>query len=181
VKITAIQTHVCHARMRNWIFVKVLTDQPGLWGWGEATLEWHTRAVVGAIEDISQLSVGEDPSRIEHLWQMMHRQHFWHGNGIVRATAISGIDIALWDILGKSHNTPCHKLWGGHVRDYVRLYSHLGGGKMEDFYQTKPDDAQRFADLARAAVAEGFTAFKTMAVPETAPIEGLLPIRYAEA
>ena len=52
MKITAIETHVCHARMRNWIFVKVLTDQPGLYGWGEATLEWHTRAVVGAIEDI---------------------------------------------------------------------------------------------------------------------------------
>src|SRR5690606_22391495 len=136
MKITAIETHVCHARMRNWIFVKVITDQPGLWGWGEATLEWHTRAVVGAIEDISQLLIGEDPRRIEHVWQMMYRQHFWHGNGIVRATAISGIDIALWDILGKSLNAPCHQLWGGPVRDYVRLYCHLGGGKMEDFYET---------------------------------------------
>ncbi|MGA1196074.1 MAG: hypothetical protein ACO36I_06195, partial [Candidatus Latescibacterota bacterium] len=46
MKITAIETKVCHARMRNWIFVKVLTDQPGLFGWGEATLEWHTRGVV---------------------------------------------------------------------------------------------------------------------------------------
>ena len=66
MKITAIETLVCHARMRNWIFVKVLTDQPGLHGWGEATLEWHTRAVVGAIEDIAQLLIGEDPTRIEH-------------------------------------------------------------------------------------------------------------------
>jgi galactonate dehydratase len=107
--------------MRNWIFVKVLTDQPGLWGWGEATLEWHTRSVVGAIEDISQLLVGEDPRRIEHLWQMMYRQHFWHGDNIVRGTAISGIDIALWDILGKIHAVPCHQLWGGRVRDYIRL------------------------------------------------------------
>jgi len=181
MKITAIETHVCHARMRNWIFVKVVTDQPGLWGWGEATLEWHTRSVVGAIEDISQLLIGEDPRRIEHLWQMMYRQHFWHGNGIVRGTAISGIDIALWDILGKIHGVPCHQLWGGPVRDYVRLYCHLGGGKMEAFYETDPSDARCFAELAQAAVADGFTAFKCMAVPETAPLEGLRPIRYAEA
>ena len=181
MKITRIETHVCNARMRNWIFVKVLTDVPGLWGWGESTLEWHTRSVVGAIEDLTPLLLGEDPTRIEYLWQAMYRQHFWHGNGIVRGTAISGIDLALWDIVGKVHGVPCHKLWGGPVRDYVRLYCHLGGGKMEDFYETAPADAGRFADLARLAVEEGFTAFKAMAVPETGPLEGLRPIRYAEA
>jgi galactonate dehydratase len=181
MKITKIETLVCHARMRNWIFVKVITDQPGLIGWGEATLEWHTRGVVGAIEDISQLLIGQDPTRIEHLWQMMYRQHFWHGNGIVRGTAISGIDIALWDILGKVHEVPCHKLWGGPVRDYIRLYSHLGGGRMEDFYCCDPADAKRFGDLASAAVEEGFSAFKSMAVPETMPLEGMQPIIYAEA
>ncbi|WP_343746918.1 galactonate dehydratase [Chitinophaga sp.] len=181
MKITAIETQVCHARMRNWIFIKIITDQPGLWGWGEATLEWHTRAVVGAVEDISQLLIGEDPRRIEYLWQMMYRQHFWHGNGIVRGTAISGIDIALWDILGKIHGVPCHELWGGRVRDYIRLYCHLGGGKMEDFYETRPDDAARFGELASRAVEDGFTAFKSMAVPETMPLEGLKPVRYAEA
>lgn len=181
MKITAIETQVCHARMRNWIFVKIITDQPGLWGWGEATLEWHTRSVVGAIEDISQLLIGEDPRRIEHLWQMMYRQHFWHGNGIVRGTALSGIDIALWDIAGKIHGVPTHQLWGGRVRDYIRLYCHLGGGKMEDFYQTKSDDAKRFGELAISAVEDGFTAFKSMAVPETMPLAGLEPIHYAEA
>lgn len=181
MKITAIETHVCNARMRNWIFVKVITDQPGLWGWGEATLEWHTRSVVGAVEDISQLLIGEDFRRIEHLWQMMYRQHFWHGNGIVRGTAMSGIDIALWDIMGKMHGVPCHQLWGGRVRDHVRLYAHLGGGRMEDFYQIKPDDAKVFGELAQRAVEDGFTAFKSMAVPETMPLDGLKPIRYAEA
>jgi galactonate dehydratase len=180
MQITAIRALVCHARMRNWIFVKVETDQPGLWGWGEATLEWHTRAVVGALEDLAELLVGEDPRRIEHLWQMMYRQHFWHGNGIVRGTAISGIDLALWDILGKIHGVPCHQLWGGPVRDYVRLYCHLGGGRMEDFYGAASGDAGRFADLARAAVADGYTAFKSMAVPPTAPLEGNRPIRLAE-
>ena len=181
MKITRIETHVCHARMRNWVFVKVLTDQDGLFGWGEATLEWHTRAVVGAVEDLAELVVGEDPTRVEHLWQMMYRQHFWHGHGIVRATAIAGIDLALWDILGKVAGLPCAKLWGGPVRDYVRTYCHLGGGRMEDFYETAAEDAKRFADLARQAVADGFTAFKAMAVPPTMPLEGLKPIRAAEA
>jgi galactonate dehydratase len=180
MKIHSIQTLVCNARMRNWIFVKVITDQPGLFGWGEATLEWHTRSVVGAIEDLSQLLIGEDPTRIEYLWQMMHRQHFWHGNGIVRATAMAGIDLALWDILGKVTGQPCSKLWGGPVRDHIRTYCHLGGGRMEDFYETAAEDAARFADLAAAAVANGFTAFKSMAVPSTMQLEGRRPIRVAE-
>jgi galactonate dehydratase len=181
MKITRIETHVCHARMRNWIFVKVLTDQDGLFGWGEATLEWHTRAVVGAIEDIAELIVREDPTRIEHLWQMMYRQHFWHGHGIIRATAIAGIDLALWDILGKVAGMPCSKVWGGPVRDHIRTYCHLGGGRMEDFYETPADNAKRFAELARQAVEQGYTAFKSMAVPSTMPLEGQRPIRAAVA
>lgn len=181
MKITAIETLVCHARMRNWIFVKVLTDQPGLFGLGEATLEWHTRSVVGAVEDLAELLVGEDPLRIEHLWQMMWRQHFWHGSGIVRATAISGIDIALWDLAGKARGVPCHELWGGRVRDSVRLYCHLGGGQLERFYETSVDQARQFADLAHQAVADGYSAFKSMAVPPTLPLEGLKPVRAAEA
>jgi len=181
MKITRLETFVCHARMRNWIFVKVLTDQPGLFGWGEATLEWHTRSVVGAIEDLAPLIVGADPTRVEYLWQMMWRQHFWHGSGVVRATAIAGIDLALWDIVGKVHNVPCHQLWGGPVRDSIRQYCHLGGGNMESFYETPVDNARRFGELAQQAVAQGFTAFKSMAVPPTMPLEGLRPIKSAAA
>ncbi len=181
IRIERIETLVCHARMRNWVFVKVITNQPGLFGWGEATLEWHTRSIVGAIEDISQLLVGQNPTRVEHLWQMMWRQHFWHGSGIVRSTAIAGIDLALWDIVGKIHGVPCHQLWGGPVRDFIRLYCHLGGGSMESFYETPVDNAKQFADLARQAVAEGFTAFKSMAVPPTMPIEGLQAVKAAES
>ena len=181
MKITKISTLVCNARMRNWIFVKIETDQPGLVGWGEATLEWHTQSVVGAIEDLSPLLIGEDPVRIEHLWQSMFRQHFWHGSGIVRATAISGVDIALWDLLGKIHGVPCHRLWGGPVRDYVRLYCHLGGGRMEDFYETPADNASRFGELAAEAVDRGFSAFKSMAVPPTMTLEGNKPVNAAAA
>ncbi len=103
---------------------------------------------MGAIEDLSHLLVGEDPTRVEYLWQMMYRQHFWHGHGIVRATAIAGIDLALWDIVGNVANMPLSKVFGGPVRDWVRTYCHLGGGKMEDFYQTLADNAKRFAELA---------------------------------
>ena len=180
MKITSIETFVCNARMRNWIFVKVVTDQDGLFGWGEGTLEWHTRSVLGAVEDLETLLIGEDPTRIEHLWQIMWRQHFWHGSGVSRSTAISAIDLALWDILGKVHGVPCHKLWGGPVRDYIRLYCHLGGGDMEAFYETPVDNAKKFGELAQKAVEEGFTAFKSMAVPPTMPLEGNLPVKAAE-
>jgi len=180
MKIASIKTLVCNARMRNWVFIKIETDQPGLVGWGEATLEWHTRSVVGAVEDIAALLIGEDPRRIEHLWQTMFRQHFWHSSGIVRSTAMSGIDIALWDIAGKILGVPCHRLWGGHVREFIRLYCHLGGGRMEDFYETPVANADRFADLAQEAVDNGFTAFKSMAVPPTSVLEGIGPVLAAE-
>lgn len=77
MKITAIETVVVHAIHRNWIFVKVLTDQPGLYGWGEATLEWNTKSVLGAIDDLSGFVIGEDPHRIEHTVQEMRRFSFW--------------------------------------------------------------------------------------------------------
>ena len=64
MRIKAVETIVCNARMRNWIFVKVVTDQPGLVGWGEATLEWHTAEIVGAVGTLSELLVGEDPRRM---------------------------------------------------------------------------------------------------------------------
>ncbi len=99
----------------------------------------------------------------------------------MRATAIAGIDLALWDIVGKVANLPLAKLFGGPVRDYVRTYCHLGGGKMEDFYQTPADNAKRFAELAQQAVADGYTAFKSMAVPSTMPVEGQKPVRAAAA
>ena len=77
LKITGIKTVVVNAVHRNWIFVKVKTDQPGLYGWGEATLEWKTRAVTGAIDDLAPFVVGQDPMNIEHLVNAMTRFSFW--------------------------------------------------------------------------------------------------------
>ncbi|MGO4842927.1 D-galactonate dehydratase, partial [Rhizobiaceae sp. 2RAB30] len=65
MRITAIETRVVNAEMRNWVFVKVMTDEPGLFGWGEATLEWKTRSVVGAVEDLAPLLIGRDRRDIE--------------------------------------------------------------------------------------------------------------------
>lgn len=168
MKITKISSIVVNARMRNWIFVKVETDQPGLHGWGEATLEWKTKAVVGAVEDLSQLLIGQDPRRVEHLWQIMHRQYFWRG-GIVNCSAMSGIDQALWDIKGKEVRKPVCELLGGPVRDTLRLYDHLGGGTLEGMYKTI--EPAQFADRLQESLAKGFTAVKAMPIPVSEPIE----------
>ncbi len=104
-----------------------LTDQPGLHGWGEATLEWKTRAVTGAIEDLAPFVVGQDPMRVEHIANMMTRFSFWP-LGSIGLTAASGIEQALWDIKGKALGVPVWQLLGGKVRDKVRIYTHLMRG-----------------------------------------------------
>lgn len=157
MEITDVDTLVCNARMRNGVFVKVLTDQAGLVGWGEATLQVDTHAVVGVVQDLTALTVGQDPAPLDYVRKIYYRQVFWHEYGVVRGTALVGIDLVWWDIRGKVGEVPCYKLLGGPVRDYVRLYAHLGGGRMEDFYHTSPADPARFGDLASAAVDEGST------------------------
>jgi galactonate dehydratase len=176
MKITAIRTLVVNARMRNWVLVRVDTDQPGLYGWGEATLEWKTKSVVGAVEDLSVLLLGQDPRRIEHLWQIMHRQYFWRG-GITNMSAISGIDQALWDIKGKELGKPVCELLGGPVRDKLRLYDHVGGGTLEGMYKTA--DPQAFADRVLESKARGFTAVKAMPVPVAELIESAGALKHA--
>ena len=142
MKITAIKTLVVHAEMRNWVFVKVETDEDGLYGWGEATLEWKTAGVVGSVDDVSRLVIGEDPRRIEHLYQVMTRQYFWRA-GVEGMSAISAIEQALWDIKGKVLGVPVYELLGGRVRDRVRMYDHLGGGTLESMYESTT--AEQFA------------------------------------
>ena len=95
MKITKLRTLVVNAGMRNWVFVKIETDVPGLFGWGEASLEWKTRAIVGAQEDFEVMVVGEYPRNIEHLYQKMYRQSFW-ALGVIRISGISVIEQALW-------------------------------------------------------------------------------------
>lgn len=180
MKITAVKTCVVNAEMRNWVFVKVETDQPGLYGWGEASLEWKTRAVVGAVEDFAPMLIGEDPERIEFLYQKMYRQSFWRV-GVIGLSAISGIEQALWDIRGKALGVPVFKLLGGQVRDKVRMYTHLGGGDMRAVYETQYSaDPKPFVDLALEVVARGYTAVKVLITPPTESLNSIAAYRYAE-
>ncbi len=116
MKITDVKTIVVNAEMRNWIFVKVITDQAGLFGWGEASLEWKTRAVAGAIEDFTPMLIGEDPRNIEHIYQKLYRHSFFR-MGVIGMSAISGLEQACWDIFGKSLGLPVYRLLGGEVRE----------------------------------------------------------------
>lgn len=175
MKITAIRPLIVNAQMRNWIFVKVETDE-GLVGWGEASLEWKTRAVAGAIADLEPFVMGADPRRIEHLVQIMYRQPFFRG-GIVTMSAASGIEQACWDILGKSLGVPVYQLMAGAVRDHVRMYDHLGGGEMQALYLDDAPDVM--AERARESVAAGYTAIKVLAVPRTLPVDGPEPVTRA--
>src|SRR5712692_11604193 len=174
MKITDIKTLVVNAQMRNWIFVKVETDQPGLYGWGEATMEWKTRAVVGCIEDFKPMILGRDPTRIEFLWQIMYR-HSYFRVGAIGATAMSGIEQACWDITGKWLNVPVYQLLGGRVRDKVRMYTHLGGGEMKAVYESY--EAGPVIDRAQAVLEKGYRALKVVFVPLSHPLMGIPAVK----
>ncbi len=164
MKITGISTRIVNAEMRNWVFVRVDTDQPGLFGWGEATLEWKTRAVAGAVEDLAPLILGRDPRDIEQMVRILKKHSFWR-LGVIGMSAISGIEIALWDILGKWLGQPVWRLLGGKVRDRVKVYTHLGLGDMRAVYESL--DHEPLVQRAAEVVAKGYRAFKAVFIPYT--------------
>ncbi|MFC0407235.1 mandelate racemase/muconate lactonizing enzyme family protein [Roseomonas elaeocarpi] len=107
---------------RNWLFVKIRTDE-GITGIGECS-GWP-RVVETAVADLSRLLIGEDPTHIERLWGKMQVALMGHGmTGTVGGGAMTGLDMALWDIKGKALNTPVWNLLGGKVRDRIRIYGH---------------------------------------------------------
>ena len=164
MKIVAIRPVVVHAGERNWIFVRVETDQPGLYGWGEATLEWKTRAVVGCIEDFLPMLTGRDPRDIPWLHERMIKHSFWP-LGVIGLTAVSAIEQALWDILGKECGKPVWQLLGGRARERVRVYAHIASSK-HDLHR-QPIDPEAYADGAREMVEKGYNALKCGPVPYT--------------
>src|ERR1700722_8599417 len=110
------------AGSRNWLFVKIYTDA-GITGVGECS-GWP-RVVERAVQDLATILIDEDPGNIELLWQKMFGAIMGHGmTGVVGAGAMSGIDMALWDIKGKALGTPVWNLLGGKLRDRVRIYAH---------------------------------------------------------
>lgn len=177
VKITKVSTTLVNAKMRNWVIVRVFTDQPGLIGIGEGTLEFQERAVAGAVQDLAPLIIGQDPRDIERLWEILYRHPFFKG-GVVSMSALSGIDQALWDITAKDLGVPLWRILGGLARERVRMYDHLGGGDSNAVYDS--DTAQSFAHRMRQSIGDGFTAVKILAVPKSASLGGNANLRHAE-
>jgi galactonate dehydratase len=164
MRITKVSTLVVNAVMRNWVFVRVDTDEPGLHGWGEATLEWKTRAVVGAVEDLAPLVVGRDPRDLEQLARVLAKHGFWR-LGVIGNTAVSGIETACWDVFGKSVGLPVWRLLGGRCRDRVPVYTHLGMGEMTAVYESL--DEGPLVERAREVVERGYRALKAVFIPYT--------------
>jgi galactonate dehydratase len=125
LKITDLRTFLVDAGSdENYVFVKVYTNQ-GITGLGEGTLASKCRTVATAIEEHKRYLVGKDPTEIERHWQGMFRGPRYRG-GPVLMSALSAVEVALWDILGKAVNQPIYQLLGGKARDRVRLYCHEG-------------------------------------------------------
>lgn len=114
-------------RNYRWIFLKVITSEPGLYGIGTANNFFQTHAVVAALEKhLKPWLIGKDPARIEDLWQAAHNKTYWR-NGPVNNNVLAAMDMALWDIKGKRANMPVYELLGGKARDAVPCYDHASG------------------------------------------------------
>lgn len=150
MKITAVEPLLCHAYRCNWLFVKISTDA-GIHGVGEGTLEYREETVATALREMERTLVGKDPRCIEALWHEQFRDVYFRG-GPVYLSALSAVEMALWDILGKSLNTPVYQLLGGKVRETVPCYANgwFAGSKT-------PED---FARCARLTVEAGYAGLK---------------------
>lgn len=139
MKVTKLETFLVQPR---WLFLKIHTDA-GIVGLGEPIVEGRADTVAAAIKEIEPYLVGKDPRQVTHHWQAIYRHAFYRG-GPVLTSALSGIDMALWDIKGKALGVPVYELLGGPTRSKVRLYAAAGTPA-----------------AIKQGVAAGFTAFKT--------------------
>lgn len=134
MKISDVKIYTLDAFRSNWAFIKVETDE-GLYGWGEASLGGNEKALEGMIEDLKRLVKGRNPLEIEKLMFEVYRDIYWKG-GAVLMSALSGIEIALWDIMGKFFNTSVYTFFGGKMRDKVKMYANawfIGAREPEEF------------------------------------------------
>src|SRR2546421_5920564 len=139
LKITKLETFRVKPR---WLFLKVHTNA-GIVGLGEPVVEGRAQTCAAAVKEVEPYLVGQDPRQVVHHWQAIYRHAFYRG-GPVLTSALSGIDMALWDIKGKALGVPVYELLGGPTRKRVRVYAHANS----------PAEIQR-------GLAAGFTAFKT--------------------
>jgi len=145
MKITKLETF--HVKPR-WLFLKVHTDA-GIVGLGEPVVEGRAQTVETAAREIARWLIGQDPRRIEHIWQCIHRGTFYRG-GPILSSALSGVEQALWDILGKHLQVPVHQLLGGAVRDKIRMYGWI-----------RTEQGEHYIDsVKRSLLQKSFTAYK---------------------
>ncbi len=156
MKITGFETIPISKRA---LILKMFTDE-GIVGYGEPLDYTHWRIVAQAVEDMAEYLVGKDPFQIEDHWQTFFRSTYSRSMPIILG-ALSGIEMAMWDVMGKALGVPVWKLLGGSVRDRVRVYSGTGG-----------DTPEACAENARRQVAAGFTAVKMGVAAK--------PVRYVD-
>jgi galactonate dehydratase len=154
VKVTTVETFLVAPR---WLFCRIGTDE-GVVGWGEPVVEGRAATVRTCVEELAELIIGTDPLRTEDHWQVLTKAGFYRG-GAIAASAVAGIDQALWDIAGKVRGVPVHELLGGPVRDKVRVYSWVDG-----------DEPAEVADAIADRMAAGFTAVKMTAGNAMTPV-----------
>lgn len=150
MKITDIKTFNVFAYRTNFVFVKLETDE-GISGIGEGTLEYKENALLGAIEDIKRVLIGQDPREVERISHELYRDSYWRV-GPVLQSAVSAVNMAMWDIKAKAAGVPVYEMLGGKVRDGVRMYANawFAGAKTAD----------EFASAAVKAKNMGVTALK---------------------
>ncbi len=146
MKITRIETFLVRPDSRNFVFVKVHTDE-GIYGVGEAYSAGPDDAVAAVIHDFEEWLIGRDPRDIEFLWQLMYNASRFPG-GVITNAAISGIEHALWDIKGKALGVPVYQLLGGKCRDKVRVYIHAGGNTPEELVENTVSRLERYGCTA---------------------------------
>ena len=147
MKITDIKSFPVWVGKRNQMLVKVETDE-GIYGWGESGLSSREQAVKGIVDHYREFLIGRDPMQRGALWQEMYRSQYFEGGRTLTA-AISAIDIALYDIVGKKLGVPVYELLGGKQRDWVPTFSSGGGSTPEEMI-----------DVAQRMMAEGFDCFR---------------------
>jgi galactonate dehydratase len=150
MKITDIKSYIVSAHNDNWVYVKVFTDE-GVTGVGECSLETREQTVVAALGELKRHLIGKDPLDTEKLFYTCNRDEYW-GACAVLMSALSAVDVALWDIKGKAFGVPVYQLLGGKFRDRVRVYANRW------FFGA--DTPDKLAKKAEATVGKGFTAMK---------------------
>jgi mannonate dehydratase len=173
ITVRDLKTFVTQPARERLVVVKVETSEPGLYGLGCATFTQRAFAVEAMLErHLKPLLLGRDVSRIEDIWQTARANGYWR-NGPVLNNALSGVDQALWDILGKRAGLPLYMLLGGKCRDAAAAYTHAEGGSVAEVL-----------DNAEAILAQGYRHVRVQlrqyggGVPDQAPPEGALPGAY---